>query len=491
MQISTALRTESTAVPRMNARRWVMGAVFVASSIGMIASGHALTGAATVPAAAQVLAPATEPVVPASPVPPATSAEAVPVFVPEREAPTRAVIRTSPIPKPAIVVLAQPLVVATAAPTSTATLAPAPLQLAQAAPASPDGAGAGNQRGAPAGFTAPDEPKPDETNAQRAKTQPLNNAPFWRGVQQSGEKAGVTNLPGPELGVLVQRFVQYPGSNFTTAGEAWRQVRNQWILPYGGALVAITLLALAMFYWSKGSIGGHEPDTGRKIERFTPLERAAHWTNAIAFVVLGVSGLVMSFGKFILMPVIGHTLFGWLTYLLKNAHNFAGPLFAVSLVIVFVTFIKDNFPSKDDLTWMLRAGGLFGGAEVPSHRFNAGEKIVFWGGVFGLGVIVVASGLVLDKLVPGLAYLRGDLQIAQMVHGVATLLMVAMFLGHIYMGTIGMKGAYSAMRSGYVDEAWAKEHHALWYADIKAGKIPAHRSTAGVPMIGPAVGSAR
>ena len=491
MQISTALRTESTAAARMNARRWVMGAVFVTASIGMLASGHALTGAATVPAAAQVLAPATEPVAPASPVPPATSAESVPAVVPEREVSTRAVSRTSPIPKPAIVVLAQPLLGASAAPTSTATPAPAPLQLAQAAPASPDAAGAGNQRGAPAGFTAPEEPKPDETNAQRAKTQPLNNAPFWRDVQQSGEKAGVTNLPGPELGVLVQRFVQYPGSNFTTAGEAWRQVRNQWILPYGGALVAITLLALAMFYWSKGSMGGHEPDTGRKIERFTPLERAAHWTNAIAFVVLGVSGLVMSFGKFILMPVIGHTLFGWLTYLLKNAHNFAGPLFAVSLVIVFITFIKDNFPSKDDLTWMLRAGGLFGGAEVPSHRFNAGEKIVFWGGVFGLGVIVVASGLVLDKLVPGLEYLRGDFQIAQMVHGVATLLMVAMFLGHIYMGTIGMKGAYSAMRSGYVDEAWAKEHHALWYADIKAGKIPAHRSTAGVPTIGPAVGSAR
>jgi len=489
MEISTALRTESSAAVRMNARRWVMGAVFVASSTGMIASGHALTGAAPVPAT--VMAPATEPVAPASPISPATSAESVPAFVPEREAPTRAVIRTSPIPKPAIAVVAQPLLVATVAPTSTGAPASAPLQLAQAAPASPDEAGAGNQRGAPAGFTAPDEPKPDETNAQRAKTQPLNNAPFWRGVQRSGEKEGVTNLPGPELGVLVQRFVQYPGSSFTTAGEAWRQVRNQWILPYGGALVAITLLALAMFYWSKGSIGGHEPDTGRKIERFTPLERAAHWTNAIAFVVLGVSGLVMSFGKFILMPVIGHTLFGWLTYLLKNAHNFAGPLFAVSLVIVFVTFIKDNFPSKDDLTWVLRAGGLFGGAEVPSHRFNAGEKIVFWGGVFGLGVIVVASGLVLDKVVPGLAYLRGDLQIAQMVHGVATLLMVAMFLGHIYMGTIGMKGAYSAMRSGYVDEGWAKEHHALWYADIKAGKIPAHRSTAGAPMIGPAVRSAR
>ena len=509
MQISTALQTESSAAARVNARRWVMGAVFVVSSVGMLASGQALTGPvtapvmtpATAPVAVPVGVPATELVAPAAPVLPVMQAESAPVFVPQREAPARALIRTSPIPKPAIAVLPQPLVVATAPVSSTTPATPAtpttlstptataPLQLVQATPALPDAAG--NQRGAPAGFTAPDEPKPDETNAQRAKTQPLNNAPFWRGVQQSGEKAGVTNLPGPELGVLVQRFVQYPGSNFTTAGEAWRQVRNQWILPYGGALLAITVLALAMFYWSNGSIGGHEPDTGRKIERFTPLERAAHWTNAIAFVVLGVSGLVMSFGKFILMPVIGHTLFGWLTYLIKNAHNFAGPLFAVSLVIVFITFIRDNFPSKDDLAWVMRAGGLFGGAEVASHRFNAGEKIVFWGGVFGLGATVVASGLVLDKVVPGLAYLRGDLQIAQMVHGIATLLMVAMFLGHIYMGTIGMKGAYSAMRSGYVDEAWAKEHHALWYTDIKAGKIPAHRSTAGTPMIGPAVGSAR
>ena len=141
------------------------------------------------------------------------------------------------------------------------------------------------------------------------------------------------------------------------------------------------------------------------------------------------------------------------------------------------TFLRDNWPSREDLTWLLRAGGLFGDHEVPSHRFNGGEKIVFWGGVLGLGVVVVVSGLVLDMVIPGLDYLRGDMQIAHMVHGVATILMMAMFAGHIYMGTIGMKGAYSAMRTGYVDEAWAKEHHELWYDDIKAGKIPAQRST--------------
>ncbi|MDH5206032.1 MAG: formate dehydrogenase subunit gamma, partial [Hylemonella sp.] len=123
-----------------------------------------------------------------------------------------------------------------------------------------------------------------------------------------------------------------------------------------------------------------------------------------------------------------------------------------------------------------KGGGMLSAQEIPSHRFNAGEKILFWGGVFALGLIVVASGLVLDMLVPGLLYERSTMQIANMVHGVATILMMAMFMGHIYMGTIGMDGAYKAMRTGYVDETWAKEHHELWYDDIKAGKIPAQRS---------------
>ena len=120
---------------------------------------------------------------------------------------------------------------------------------------------------------------------------------------------------------------------------------------------------------------------------------------------------------------------------------------------------------------------MLSGQEVPSHRFNAAEKMVFWGGVFFLGAVVVASGLWLDKVIPGLDYLRHDMQLANMVHGVATILMMAMFAGHIYIGTVGMDGAYKAMRTGYVDEAWAKEHHELWYDDIKAGKIPSQRST--------------
>jgi formate dehydrogenase subunit gamma len=330
--------------------------------------------------------------------------------------------------------------------------------------------------GPPAGFVAPAEPKADDNNAARSKSQPGNNAPLWRAVRESGAQPGITSLPGAEMGVLVQPFVQYPGSRMTSAGEAWRQVRNNWIIPYGGSLLLIVAGAIGIFYWRKGALGGHQPDTGRQIERFTPFERSAHWLNAIAFVLLAVSGLVLAFGKFFLLPVLGGTLFGWLSFALKNIHNFVGPLFAVSLVVVFVTFVRDNVPAKGDWAWLKRGGGLLSGKEVPSHRFNAGEKVVFWGGVFALGLVVVASGLVLDKLVPGLGETRGQMQVAHMVHAVATVLMMAMFAGHIYIGTIGMKDSYKAMRTGYVDEAWAKEHHEWWFDDVKAGKIPAQRS---------------
>ncbi len=317
----------------------------------------------------------------------------------------------------------------------------------------------------------------EQTNGERGKVQPGNNAPMWRDVGKGVE--GYSSLPkseAPEAGVLIQPFVQYPGSLLTNGGEAWRQVRNNWIIPYGGSLLLIVLGAVGIFYWRKGMIMLHGHPTGVQIERFTPFERSAHWTNAITFVVLAISGVTIAFGKFFLQPIIGDTLFGWLTYLLKNAHNFAGPLFAVSLTIVFFTFVKDNLPSKEDVTWIAKGGGLLSEHEVPSHRFNAGEKVVFWGGVFALGLVVVGSGFVLDKIVPGLVYERSTMQVAHMIHAVATLLMVAMFIGHIYMGTIGMEGAYKAMRTGYVDETWAKEHHELWYDDIKAGKIPAHRS---------------
>jgi len=317
----------------------------------------------------------------------------------------------------------------------------------------------------------------NQTNGERNKVQPGNNAPMWR--QVSSGVTGYSSLPAseaPEAGNLIQRFVQYPGSRYTNAGEAWRQVRNDWLIPYGAALLFVTLLALAIYYVAHGPIRLHGAKTGRRIERFTPFERATHWSNAIAFVTLALSGIVMAFGKFFLLPVLGSSLFGWLAYALKTVHNFVGPLFVVTTLFMIFTFIRSNWPRAEDVAWLRHGGGLFGGKEPASHRFNAGEKAVFWGGVLVLGSIVIGSGLFLDQLLPGFVYTRGEMQVAHMVHAAATLLMIAMIMAHIYIGTLGMTGAYKAMREGYVDETWAREHHRLWYDDIAAGKIPAQRS---------------
>ena len=317
-----------------------------------------------------------------------------------------------------------------------------------------------------------------QTNAERAQVQPGNNAPMWRQVGQG--VTGYSSLPktqAPEAGNLIQPFVQYPGSRLTNAGEAWRQVRNQWIIPYGAALLGIVVLALSIFYFAKGTMGHEHPDTGRRIERFTPFERAAHWANAFAFIALALSGIVMAFGKFFLLPLMGSALFGWLTFALKNVHNFMGPLFAVSLLVIIVTFVKDNIANRADFVWLSKAGGMLGGHDqVPSHRFNAGEKGLFWWGVTIPGIVVVGTGLVLDKLIPGVGELRGQMQIAHMLHAALAIWMMALVLGHIYMGTVGMRGAYKAMKTGYVSEGWAQEHHALWAEDVRTGKIPAQRS---------------
>jgi formate dehydrogenase subunit gamma len=355
---------------------------------------------------------------------------------------------------------------------------------AQAQSPAPGNAAPGS--GAPAGFVAAELPAPDESSAVRSKTQPGNNAPTWRAVRDSGTQPGTSNLPGAEMGVLVQPFVKYPGSDLTTAGEAWRQTRNNWIIPYGGALMLIALAVLGLTYATKGPFGSPTKDTGRKIERFTPYERVLHWATAISFAVLAISGIVMAFGKFFLLPVMGGTLFGWMSFGLKTLHNFVGPLFAVSLILFAIKYLADNLPRAGDLGWLMKGGGLFSEHHVASHRFNAGEKIVFWVGGIVLGLAVVASGLVLNGLVPGFGETRGGMQVAHIIHAVASVLMMALFFGHIYMGTLGIPGAMDAMKTGFVDESWAKEHHELWYDDIKAGKIPAVRSSSSPPSLGAA-----
>ena len=321
---------------------------------------------------------------------------------------------------------------------------------------------------------------PAAQQVERQQTQPLNNAPVWREVR-SGPPAETAVL-GRETNVLIQPTLKLPGLPAVSAGEAWRLARPP-LSTAGGALIAFSLLALAGFYRWRGSITVHGKPTGRLIRRFSPAERLVHWTVAISFSVLGITGLVMGLGKYVLIPVVGHTPFAWLAEASKALHNFTGPVFAAFLPILIAIFIRDNLPKAYDLQWLKTFGGMLSknGSDAPSGRFNAGEKLLFAALPCCLSVILVVSGFILDF--PNFDQTRRMMQQANLVHLVAALLGISVALFHIYLGSIGQRGAYQAMRTGYVDEAWAKEHHSIWYEDVKAGRSPQRFADAVPPEI--------
>src|SRR5437868_1745481 len=299
-----------------------------------------------------------------------------------------------------------------------------------------------------------------QAQQQRSITQPGNNAPVWRDVRKEGNPQNFTSIPGRETNVLVQ-----------SAGDTWRRIRNGPVTFYGGWLLVLAVIAMVALFSSKGPVKLHEPLSGRKILRFTFFERTVHWTVAISFCVLGLSGLIMFFGKHVLLPVIGYTLFAWLTMLGKNLHNFIAPLFIVSVLVMVPMWLRDNLPRAYDWQWFRRAWAFFAHSEhIPSGRFNAGEKAWFWGGVLLLSIVMAWSGLVL--LFPNFDQTRHTMQEAWIWHVTAALFYIAASLGHIYMGTIGVEHTYDNMRHGYTDETWAKEHHLYWYEEVKSGRRP-------------------
>lgn len=295
----------------------------------------------------------------------------------------------------------------------------------------------------------------EQSQAQRQLVQPGNNAPTWREVRSGKEE--YTAVKGRETGVLIQ-----------TEGETWRRLRNGPITFYGGWLLVLGLITLGVFYKVRGPIALHGAPSGKMIERFSSFERIAHWTMAISFCILAASGLIMLFGKHVVLPLLGHTLFGWLATLAKNLHNFVGPVFMFSIMVFVVTFIRDNFPRAYDFTWLAKGGGVLSGEVVPCGRFNAGEKAWFWGGVIGLGLVSSASGLVLDF--PNFDQTRSTMMTANIVHVIAAIWFISWSFTHIYLGTVGTTGAYEGMRNGYVDETYAREHAQYWYDDVKSGR---------------------
>jgi len=289
-------------------------------------------------------------------------------------------------------------------------------------------------------------------------------AELWREVRQrDGSVTGSTQVKGVDTGVLINYY-----------GEEWRQFRMLRLVPYGAALMGIVLAGIVLFYLVRGPLRMQGGPTGRKIQRFSVFERTTHWFTAGVFWLLALTGLILLYGRFVLIPLLGPDGFGLTASACKEAHNLFGPLFLVALLMLFFTFAKDNIYARGDMTWLLKGGGMLGGVHVSAGRFNAGEKIWFWIAVFG-GIVLSVSGLILDFAVLGQG--REVMELAHLLHAIAAVLVITVSFGHIYLGTAGVEGTISSMANGYVDEAWARSHHDRWYAEVKAGGETARAPT--------------
>lgn len=298
---------------------------------------------------------------------------------------------------------------------------------------------------------------------------------FWRALRRGEE--GTVSIPDPQAAQLIQ-----------SEGENWRAIRNGPLSMWGawGVLGIIGLLAL--FFVVRGRIRIEGGRTGRTVTRFGAFERFTHWLTASCFVVLALTGLNMLYGRYLLIPVIGQQAFSWLTLAGKWAHNYLAFGFMLGLGLMLVLWVGHNFPNRHDVVWLAKGGGLvWPGAHVPAKKFNAGQKILFWLVILG-GISVSFSGVMLlfpfaiEAFGPTFAWINWAIgtdyptqlaplqeqQLAQIWHSIVGLFLTAVIIAHIYIGSVGMEGAFDAMGSGEVDENWAREHHSVWYRDLEA-----------------------
>lgn len=278
---------------------------------------------------------------------------------------------------------------------------------------------------------------------------------------------GRITIPDSRAGVLMQ-----------PAGRDWRQFHEKTLPWIGGVAILGILAVIVVFYAVRGRIRVEGGPSGTRIVRFNSLERFVHWLTAGCFVVLALTGLNITFGKSLLLPLMGPEAFTGMSMYGKYAHNYLAFPFMLGLVFTLVVWIKDNVPSKIDVDWFKAGGGLLKKGHPPAKKFNGGQKLIYWSVIIG-GVLLSASGIYLLFPLSGTSV--GDMQGWQMVHAISGMVLIAIMLAHIYIGTLGMEGAFDAMGTGEVDLNWAKEHHSLWVQEEQAGARVAGGRPAGAP----------
>lgn len=277
-------------------------------------------------------------------------------------------------------------------------------------------------------------------------------------LQELNRIQGRVSIPDQRSGVLEQ-----------PQGREWREFHNVTLRWIGGVAIIGMLAVLVIFYLTRGMVRLESGRSGRTIVRFNTYERFVHWMTATCFIILAISGLNITFGRPLLLPLIGFEAFSEWSLWAKYAHNYLSFPFTIGVVLIFLMWIGGNIPNKVDVEWMKRGGGIVGHDHPPAYRFNAGQKAIYWIVVIG-GGLVAASGYVL--MFPFYTTGIEGMQLAQIVHSIVAVLFVAAMIAHIYIGTIGMEGAFEAMGSGEVDVNWAREHHSLWLDEQMARTGP-------------------
>ena len=305
---------------------------------------------------------------------------------------------------------------------------------------------------------------------------------LWRAVRQGVQ--GRVSIPDTQAGHLIQ-----------SEGDNWRAWRNGPLTVYGAWILLGAVAVVALFFAVRGRIRIDAGPSGVTVERFNMIERTAHWITATSFIVLAITGLNLLYGRHVLLPVLrdvmpvwGPEIFTAITMAGKYAHNFLAFAFMVGVAMMLLLWIKDNIPSRLDLIWLSKGGGLFvKGVHPPAAKFNAGQKLIFWAVVLG-GISISLSGLALlfpfefaffaktfeilnmvGFSLPTELTMMQEMQLSQLWHAIVGLVLIAIIVGHIYIGSLGMEGAFDAMGSGQVDSNWAREHHSVWAAKVAGG----------------------
>ncbi len=319
-----------------------------------------------------------------------------------------------------------------------------------------------------------------------------SNSEIWRAIRHG--EVGKVSGPNADSGLMIQ-----------SEGEDWRSFRNGPLPEFGAWILGGIVVLLALFFFLRGRIRIDGGPSDRTIERFNTIERIVHWTTAVSFIILAITGLNLIYGRTLLLPILGPDIFATLTILGKYAHNYVAFAFMLGVIMMFLFWVRHNLPSRYDLVWIAEGGGLFKkggglfkkGVHPPSKKFNAGQKVIFWAVILG-GFSISLSGIslmfpfeiamfeptfrvlnVMGFNLPAELTPMQEMHYSQMWHSLVALVLIAIVLAHVYIGSLGMEGAFSAMGSGQVDENWAREHHSLWVADVKGEPVPGPDDSSG------------